>query len=229
MYKTRLAQWRYVKNSKRTREIGWQAHTVVQRKRLRSGRSTSALQVHYREIKLDGPEKYLKMSEDDLLTEATANGLTSQTCPGHIHSVSPTARREAATPAPMTGRDPDEEELSPTQRYLNLSRCGTHSPATSSSALVELLTALEKPRGASLRAFAETSTWGPTLAGSPSPSDDFANTATRITVNGIAFTEAEAPSCYQIESDLSLLLERGLSPDLSNIYFGELTDIELGR
>src|ERR1700735_3263906 len=71
------------------------------------------------------------------------------------------------------------------------------SPATSSSALRELLTVLEKPRGASLKAFTETSTWGPTLAGSPSPRDDFANTETRIIVNGIAFTEAEAPSCDQ--------------------------------
>jgi hypothetical protein len=168
------------------------------------------------------------MSEDDLLVETAANGLTSQTCPGHVRSVSPTARREAATPAPTAGRDPDEEELSPAQRYLNLSRCGTLSPATPSPALVELLTALEKPRGASLKAFTETSTWGPTLAGSPSPSDGFANTA-HIIVNGIAFTEAEAPPCDQIEPDLSLLLERGLSPGSSNIYFREPMDIEPGR
>lgn len=185
MYKTRLAQWGYVKNSKKTREIDWQA---------------------------------------------AANSLTSQTCPSHIRSVSPTARREAATLAPTARRDPNEEELSPTQRYLNLSRCGTLSPATSSSALVELLTALDKPRGASLKAFTDTaSTWGPTLAGSPSPSDDFVNTATRIIVNGIAFTEAEAPFCDPIESDLSLLFERGYSPDSSNIYFGEPMDIEPDR
>jgi len=230
MYKTRLAQWGYVKNFKKTRAIDWQADAAVQREPLLPGRSTPALQVHCREIKLDGSGKYLryrKMSKDDLLAEAAANGLTSQTCPGHIRSVSPTAGRETATLAPMAGRNSNEEELSPTQRYPNFSRCGTHSPATSSSALVELLTALDKPRGASLRAFTDTaSTWGPTLAGSPSPSDDFVNTATRIIVNGIAFTEAEAPFCDPIESDLSLLFERGFSPDSSNIYFGEPMDIE---
>ena len=235
MYKTRLAQWGYVKNSKKTRQSDWQADAVMRRQRLRSGRSTSALQVHCREIKLDGPGKHLryrKMSEDDLLAEVAANGLTSQACPGHIRPVSPTAGVEAVTLALTAGRDPNEEELSPTQRYLNPSRCGTLSPATSSSALVELLTALDKPRGTSLKAFTDTaSTWGPTLAGSPSPSDDFVNTAarTRIIVNGIAFTEAEAQFCDPIESDLSLLFERGLSPDSSNIYFGELVDIEPGR
>jgi hypothetical protein len=185
MYKTRLAQWGYVKNLKKTREIDRQAG---------------------------------------------ANGLASPACSGHIRSVSPTAGREAATPAPTARRDSNEEELSPTQRYLNLSRCGTLSPTASSFALTEFLTALEKPWGASLKAFTDTvSTRRPTSIGSPSPSDDFANTATRITVNRIAFTEAEAPFCDPIESDLSLLFGRGLSPDSSNIYSGEPMDIEPGR
>src|SRR5205807_2407159 len=141
MYKTRLAQWGYVKNLKKTRQIDWQDDTVMQRERLRSGRSTSARQAHCREIKPNGPGKYLrrrKMYENDLLAEAAANGLTSQTCPGHIRSVSPTAGRDAATLAPTAGQCPNEEEPSPTQRYPNISRCGTLSPATSSSALVEL-------------------------------------------------------------------------------------------
>jgi tetratricopeptide (TPR) repeat protein len=232
MYKTRLAQWGYGKNFKKTREIEWRAAAVVQRERLRSGRNTSALQVHCRGVGLNGPGKslrYRKVSEDDLLAEAAANGRTSQTYPVHIRSVSPTAGRETATSAPTARRDPNEGELSPTQRYLNLSRCGSLSPAASSSALVDLPTALEKPRGASLKAFTDTaSTWGPTLAGSPCPSDDFVSTGTRIIMTEIAFTEAEAPFCDPIESDLSLLLERGLSPDSSNIYSGELMDSEPG-
>ena len=226
MYKTRLAQWGYVKNFKKTRDIDWQAAAVLQSERLRSGCGTSALQVHCQGVKLDVPGKHLRyrrVSEDDLTTETATNGLTSQTCPVHIHSVSPTAGREAAVSAPTTGR----QELSPTQRYLNLSRCGSLSPATSSSAMVDLLTAMEKPGGGSLKAFTDTaSTWGPTLAGSPSPSDDFVRTGTRILMTGIAFAEAEAPFCDPIESDLSLLLERGLSPDSSNIHFGEPMDSE---
>jgi tetratricopeptide (TPR) repeat protein len=232
MYKTRLAQWGYVKNFKKTREIERRAAAVVQRERLRSGRNTSALQVPCRGVGLGGPGKcvrYRKVSEDDLLAEAAVNGRTSQTCPVHIRSVSPTAGREAATSTPAARRDPNEGELSPTQRYLNLSRCGSLSPAASSSAWVDLLTALEKPRGASLKAFTDTtSTWGPTLAGSPCPSDDFVSTGTRIIMTGITFTEAEAPFCDPIESDLSLLLERGLSPDSSNIYSGEPMDSEPG-
>jgi hypothetical protein len=182
MYKTRLAQWGYAKNSKKTREIN---------------------------------------------RRAAANVLTSQTCSGHIRSISPTARRKAVTPAPIARRNPNEEELSPTQRYLNLSRCGTLSP-TSSSALAGFLTALERPRSVSLKAFTDTvSAQEPTLTGSPSPSDDFINTAT--IVNGIASTQAEAPFCDPIDSDLRLLFERDLSPGSSNIYFGEPMDIEAGR
>ena len=82
MYKTRLAQWGYVKNLKKTRQIDWQDDAVMQRERLRSGRSTSARQAHCKEVKLNGPGKYLrrrKMYENDLLAEAAANGLPEGT------------------------------------------------------------------------------------------------------------------------------------------------------
>src|SRR2546423_1382358 len=129
MFKTRLAQWGYLK---KMRDIDWQAVAVLHNER-KTRQKASVFKVHGRKIKLADLKRYLKdrkISEDNLLAEAAANDITSQNIPDHIRCSTPLP----ATDPPDSTQDSSTSERPTARRPSDKTRCSSTSPVMSASA-----------------------------------------------------------------------------------------------
>lgn len=213
MFKTRLAQWGYLK---KMRDVDWQAVAVLSKELQKSGRKASAFKVHRRKIKLADLKKYLKdrkMSEDDLLAEAAANDINGQNIPNHIHCFNALATAEPGSPAPNSSQDPSTSDGSPTRGHLGITHCSSTSPAVSASPSGSF-DIVNKPASTSSRVSSnEMSTTLPTAGNLRSPTEHLIDGGSDFAVHGLMPLETNAPFCDQVQQEMGELLVRGLSPD----------------
>jgi tetratricopeptide (TPR) repeat protein len=224
MFKTRLAQWGYLK---KMRDVDWQAVAVLHKQRKKSGQKPSAFKVHSRKIKLADLRKYLKdrkISEEDLLAEATANDITSQNIPDHIRCFTPLATTDPASPVPDSTQDSSASDRSPARRPLDKTHCGSASPAMSASARSEPFEFIESHRSTSSEAANnDMSISGPAGANAQSSSEHLVQIGCNTAVHGLAPLETDASFCDQVQQNLGLLCARGLTPDSLDLSSGATT------
>ena len=221
MFKTRLAQWGYLK---KMRDIDWQAVAVLHKQRLKAGQKTSSFMVHGRRIKLADLGKYLKdqkISEDDLLVGAAANDITELTIPDYIRCFTPTISTDLASAVQSSGQESSTPEQSPTRELVGTTICGSNSPVMSMAANSEPYEIVDKCRSTSSGTSSSNMSTSALLDPQKRISDDgIIGVGSNVAVHHLPPLNTEAVFCDAVQQDLGSLLVRGLTPDSLDLSAG---------
>ena len=223
MFKTRLAQWGYLK---KMRDIDWQAVTVLHKQRLKSGKKTGAFMVHRKKIKLADLKKYRKdrnISEEDLLAEAAANDITEQTIPHHVRCFTPTIPTSPASPKQSSSPPSSSPERFTAHQLLGTTICGSNAPAMSISPQLGSFEAVDMPQStSSVASSCEMFASGLPAHQTRNSGEDIIGIGSNVAPHGLPPLDTGAEFCDLVQQELGSLLVRGLTPDSLELSAGSI-------